>query len=90
MKQLLRIFSKPAIKELFNTVEFTDEEISLMKYLYVDKINQNWVADELGMSQSTLTNKHNDCINQVINFYEYQKYKKENNEQNCFYKYFKD
>jgi hypothetical protein len=36
----------------------------------------------------TLTKKHNACLKQMINFYNYEKFKKDNNELNIFAKYF--
>ena len=89
MKRVLRKSSKPVKTDLFNEVGFTEEELQLMKYLYIDKINnQFWVADEMGISLPTLTNWHNNCIDQLLTFYNYQFYKSSHNEENCFDKYF--
>lgn len=90
MKRALKKISKPVKKELFKEVGFTDEEILLMQYLYIDKINQPWVSDELGISLPTLTKLHNTCIEHIISFYNFEKYKHDHNECNCFNKYFAD
>ena len=88
MKQLLREIAKPVKKELFQELDYTEEELKLMKFLYLDQINQGWVSDELGISIPTLTKIHNNCIAQLISYFNYQKYKKEHNEQNTFDKFF--
>ena len=88
MKQLLREIAKPVKKELFQELDYTEEELKLMKFLYLDQINQGWVSDELGISIPTLTKIHNNCIAQLISYLNYQKFKKEHNEQNTFDKFF--
>lgn len=89
MKKVLRNISNPVKRDLFTELEYTEEELKLMKYLYIDRIkNEYWVSDELGISLPTLINWHNNCIEQLISFFNYQKYKKENNEENCFDRYF--
>ena len=40
MKRTLRKLCKPVKKELFNDLNFTKEELALMKYLYIDDIEQ--------------------------------------------------
>lgn len=87
MKHYLKKLPKPIKKELFNEL-FNEEEKQLMLYLYIDRINQSWVSDELGISVSTLTKYHNSCLNQVVAFYEFEKLKKVNNEPNSYDKYF--
>ena len=88
MKRILRGLAKPIKKDLFNKLEFTEDELALMKFLYIDRINQGWVADELGISIPTLTSWHNSCVEQVISFYNYEKYKLDHSEENCFAKFF--
>ena len=89
IKRVLRSSARPIKIDLFKEVGFTEEELKLMKYLYIDKINnQFWIADELGISLPTLTNWHNNCIDQVLSFFNYQLYKFEHHEENCFSKYF--
>lgn len=88
MKRTLRNLAKPVKKDLFNEIDFTQEELDLMKFLYIDKINQGWVSDELGISIPTLTLWHNNCIEQIISFYNYELYKLNHNQENCFEKYF--
>jgi hypothetical protein len=87
MKKVLKDIARPAKKELFETV-YTEDELLMMLYLYVDRIDQSWVCDEMGISLPTLTKKHNACLKQMINFYNYEKFKKDNNELNIFAKYF--
>lgn len=89
MKQIVRKLAKPITRDLFNELEYSEEELKLMEYLYIDKVrNQYWVADELGISLPTLTKIHNNCIDQMISFYNYQCYKKNHHEDNCLDKYF--
>lgn len=88
MKRLLKSISKPVKLELFKEIGYSKEEITLMEYLYIEKIEQPWVCDEMGMSQPTLTKKHNDCIKQLLNYFNYQKYRLDNHEDNTFNKYF--
>ena len=88
MKKTLRSLDKPVKKELFNNLEFTKDELALMKYLYLDEIEQWWVADELSISIPTLTNWHNNCIEQVISYFNFEKYKYEHGEDSEFLKYF--
>lgn len=85
---MLRKIAKPVKRDLFQEVEFNQEEQALMQYLYIDNINQGWVSDELGISIPTLTKWHNDCIEQLVTFFNFQKYKLDNLENNCFNKYF--
>ena len=89
MKKILKTIAKPVKRDLFEEIGFNAEELALMKYLYIDNVkNQDWVCDELGISIATLTKWHNQCINQLINFFNYQKYKLDNSETSCFGKYF--
>ena len=88
MKRALKSISKPVKQDLFTEVGYTQEELTLMKYLYIDRINQNWVSDTMGISIPTLINWHNQCIEQLINFYNYEKYKLDNGENSCYNKYF--
>lgn len=88
MKKFLKEIAKPVKTELFSEIGYSEEELKLMKYLYIDKINQGWVSDELGISIPTLTKWHNNCIAQMINFFNYHKFKLQNNENNSFNKYF--
>ena len=88
MKRVLKGIARPAKLELFEQL-YTREEIILMKYLYVDKIrNQAWISDEMGISLPTLTAMHNHCMDQLVSYYNYQKYKHEHNEDSSFVKYF--
>ena len=87
MKRILKSISKPVKKELFREI-YTNEELLLMEYLYIDKINQPWISDELNISMRTLTKLHNNCIDQLINFYYFESYKSLHNEPSCFNKYF--
>lgn len=87
MKKVLKEIARPVKKELFEMV-YTEDELIMMLYLYMDRIDQSWVCDELGISLPTLTKKHNECLKQMINFYNYEKFKKDNNEFNSFLKYF--
>ena len=88
MKRTLKSIAKPVKKELFTEVGYTEEELKLMTYLYIDKIEQGWVSDELGVSLPTLTRLHNNCIQQLISFFNFEKYKLDHHEQNNFSKYF--
>lgn len=90
LKKILKQIAKPVKYDLFNEVGYNKEELELMKYLYIDRIEQNWVCDEMGISIATLTNWHNNCINQLRSFFNYEKYKKDHNELNSFEKYFSD
>lgn len=90
MKRLLRQIAKPVKRDLFKEVGYNEDELALMKFLYIDKIEQGWVSDELGMSIPTLTNWHNDCIKQLISFFNYEKFKLDNNEESLFNKFFND
>jgi hypothetical protein len=88
MKRVLREISRPVKQELFEQL-FIDEEMVLMRYLYIDKIhNQAWISDEMGISLPTLTALHNRCVEQLISYYNYQKYKHDHNEDSLFSKYF--
>ena len=69
MKKALRLIAKPVKNELFIEVGYSNEEFLLMKYLYVDKINQGWISDEIGISIPTLTKMHNDCIDQLVSYF---------------------
>ena len=89
MKKVLKETARPVKKELFEAV-YTEDELLMMLYLYVDRIDQPWVCDELGISLPTLTKKHNECLAQMINFYYFEKFKKDNNEASTFSKYFTD
>ena len=89
MKRVLRKKAKPVNLDLFNAIGFNEEELKLMKYLYIDKIkNQYWISDELGISLPTLNNLHNSCINQAISYFYYEKFKQENGEKSLFQKFF--
>ena len=68
--------------------EYTEEELALMKYLYLDNLVQWWIADELGISIPTLNIWHRNCINQLISYFNFEKYKYDNGEINEFIKYF--
>lgn len=90
MKQILRKSANPVNLDLFNEVGFTNEELQLMKYLYIDRIkNQYWVSDELGISLPTLTNMHNHCVEQLISFFYFEKFKDENGQSSLFQKFFR-
>lgn len=88
MKRTLKQLAKPVKNELFEEVGFTKDEMLLMKYLYIDKIEQWWVSDELGISLPTLTNWHNNCIEQLISYFNFEKYKMDNKEDNKFQRFF--
>lgn len=87
-KRALKRMANPVRQELLEELKFTQEEIDLMNYLYKDRTNQFWVADEMGISVSTLTNLHNTCIDKIINFFGFQKIKYEKGEINSFLKFF--
>ena len=88
MKRTLKKLAKPVKTELFTDIGFTEDALALMKYLYLDKINQWWVADELGISIPTLTNWHNNCIEQVISYFNFEKCKFLQGKDNKFEMYF--
>jgi hypothetical protein len=90
LKKILKQIAKPVKFDLFKEVGYNEEELALMKYLYIDRIDQGWVSDELGISLATLTNWHNSCMKQLRSFFNYEKYKMENNQDNSFKKYFED
>ena len=90
LKKILKQIAKPVKFDLFKEVGYSEEELALMKFLYIDKIEQGWVSDELGISIATLTNWHNNCLKQLRSFFNYEKYKMENNQENSFKKYFDD
>ena len=90
MKKVLKSIAKPVKKELFNEVGYNAEELLLMKYLYLDKINQSWISDEIGISIPTLTKMHNGCIDQLISYFYFEKYKQDHMQENSFDKYFRD
>ena len=90
LKKILKQIAKPVKFDLFKEIGYNEEELALMKYLYIDRIDQYWVCDELGISLATLTNWHNNCIKQLRSFFNYEKYKMENKQDNSFNKYFED
>lgn len=90
MKRLLRKAAKPVNLDLFHEVGFNEEELKLMNYLYIDrKRNQYWVSDELGISLPTLTCMHNSCIEKVISYFYFEKFKEEKGQDSSYNKFFR-
>ena len=87
MKHRLKDLAKPLKDEHFCSL-FTKEELSLMKYLYLEKLEQWWVAEELGVSIPTLTKWHNNCVDQIISYFYYEQDKLLHGEDNKFKRYF--
>lgn len=89
MKKRLKELAKPIKSELFTEL-FTKEELALMSYLYLDKVDQWWAADELGISVPTLTKWHKNCLDQVVSYFNFEYYKFKSGEMSKFERYFQD
>ena len=88
IKEILKRMANPVKRQLFKEMDFNAEEEELMKQLYINRNNQEWVAQNLSMSQTTVTNIHKLCLNQIENYYCNLKYRLDKTGDDNFYKFF--
>lgn len=88
IKEILKRMANPVKRQLFKEMDFNNEEEELMKQLYINKNNQEWVSQNLCMSQTTVTNLHKLCLSQIENYYHNLKYRLDKCGEDDFYKFF--
>lgn len=88
IKHLLKSLSKPVKRLLFDEIEFDDLEKSLMVRSYLYGESQQWIIDNLNMSQTAVTCLHKRCLEQIESYFGLLKYNYEHGIDDKFLKYF--
>ena len=69
IKHLLKSLSKPVKRLLFDEIEFDDLEKGLMVRSYLYGESQQWIIDNLNMSQTAVTCLHKRCLEQIESYF---------------------